>query len=966
MKKFLSVLVAIVLLCTMLPCAFAEEDKKEMVYVIADANGVAGSISVSEHLYNRDGSETLTDYSRLNNIENIGGDETFENQDGVLIWDANGSDIRYDGTSTEPLPAGVSIRYTLDGTEISASELAGKSGHLVMDIEYTANYYEEHTLNGETVSLPLPFLMATVMLADDETFSNLSVTNGRVVNIGDRTLVICYGLPGLEEALNLKEYSERAEEDKEELEDSDFDFDFDWDIDFDTDIPTTAQISADVTDFSFDGTYTLATASVFNDLDSDGDLTLTFDTASLSEKITDAMTQLTDGAQQLYDGTSELKDGLEEIDSNSAALVDGAKQIVDAIMETANEGLEEKKADFAKLNITLNPLTADNYASEIERLETELLANVEDYVLEQADKTLTDKVNDAVYKEVVSQVNAAAKQQVTEKVEAVVKEQVRAQVEAGANQLVHQKVEAAVRAQVEAKVTPVVREEVKTQVTAAVRGQVEIAVRNPSDSDIENQLQSSDVQAQINAAVDEYMNSDEGKNTVETQLKAIVTEKVTAAYREQVRSQVEASYREQVKTEVTKQVRAEVEAQIRANASSSDNNDNNEGENKTEQSAFLRFLFPAAFAEDNTSEDDIQAQVDAMMQTEKIQSEITSRVNAQVSSSEGQAQIESLTDSQMASSQSQIDALIAQNMQDSATRSQVESGVRAKAKETATAKAKQQIIDKLSSLSESEISAMVDSKMASADIQALIESNTDSQMNGTSTKQAISDNVDAQMKTDSIQATIEQEYQNQLASDSVKQTVEDEINNQMQSEKVQTIISQNIAEQMNSDSVKALISQNITEQMNSSKVKKIISEQIELNRHGKEYMDSVAQALEENGEDGAAYRSLVDLHDSLDSVSEFYQGLQDYTDAVGTAAEGAGTLLDGMSELKDGLDTLNTKLVIRLTDFLDTDAPEIRDRLQCVIDMSKAYNSYAGISEDMTGSVHFLIRTAGVTANSEA
>ena len=86
MKKFIAVLVAAVLLCTMLlPCAIAQEDEKEMVYVIADANGVAGSITVSERLYNPDGSATLTDYSRLNDIENMGGDETFENNDGVLV-----------------------------------------------------------------------------------------------------------------------------------------------------------------------------------------------------------------------------------------------------------------------------------------------------------------------------------------------------------------------------------------------------------------------------------------------------------------------------------------------------------------------------------------------------------------------------------------------------------------------------------------------------------------------------------------------------------------------------------------------------------------------------------------------------------------------------------------------------------------------------------------------------------------
>ena len=377
MKKYMSrilctVVAAAMLLTALIPCAVAEtEDKKEMVYVLADANGVPGSITVSEHLFNRDNTDTISDYSRLQNIENMGGDETFENNDGVLVWNANGEDIRYEGTSTEELPASVSIRYTLDGQEISPAELSGKSGHLVMDIEYSANYRETRDVNGEEVSLPLPFLMATVMLADDETFENIEVTNGRVVNIGDRTLVLCYGLPGLREALNLDEYKDRIDEEKADLDD-----DLDLDFDLDPDIPTTASISADVHDFGFDGAYTVAVSSIFNDLDVDGDLSLGIDTDKLSDKLTDAMDQLLDGAQELADGTvelrdgaQELKDGLDEIDENSDALADGARKIVDAIMETANEGLQEKEADFAKLGIELKPLTADNYAEEIERLE---------------------------------------------------------------------------------------------------------------------------------------------------------------------------------------------------------------------------------------------------------------------------------------------------------------------------------------------------------------------------------------------------------------------------------------------------------------------------------------------------------------------------------------------------------------------------------------------------------------------
>ena len=90
-------------------------------------------------------------------------------------------------------------------------------------------------------------------------------------------------------------------------------------------------------------------------------------------------------AEELLDGTQDLYDGLSEIDANSAALTDGARQVLDTVLETANETLAESEGDFAKLGITLNTLTIDNYASEIDRLQTEMLNNLEDYVIEQAD-----------------------------------------------------------------------------------------------------------------------------------------------------------------------------------------------------------------------------------------------------------------------------------------------------------------------------------------------------------------------------------------------------------------------------------------------------------------------------------------------------------------------------------------------------------------------------------------------------
>ena len=270
-------------------------------------------------------------------------------------------------------------------------------------------------------------------------------------------------------------------------------------------------------------------------------------------------------------------------------------------------------------------------------------------------------------------------------------------------------------------------------------------------------------------------------------------------------------------------------------------------------------------------------------------------------------------------------------------------------------------------LSDDQVKAIVDQKMASDEIQAVIAQNIESKMASDEIKATIDENVEKQMAADEIKAAIESEIQKQMSADSVKKTVDDEVAAQMKSDKVQAIYNQNVEEQMASADVKKLIDQNIDEQMKSEKVKKIIEEKIVENRSSREYLDAVAEAMEENGENGAAYQALVELRDTLDDICEFYEGVVDYTDAVGQAAEGAlklkdgaAELLDGMNDLYDGLNTLDEEAVQKILDALNGDYAELKDRAEAMLNMTRGYASYAGIAEGKTGSVQFLIRTAGI------
>lgn len=850
-KRMLAALTAVIMILTLImPSALAEsEDKKEMVYVLADAYGESTEIVVSERLYNHDGVDELEDVSTLSNIESIGGDQTYTADGDSLVWDANGSDIRYEGTSDKDLPVGVKLTYKLDGNEIAAEDLAGKSGHLEIAIEYQANELREVTVNGETEKMPVPFLMATVMLCKDGVFDNIEITNGKVIDIGDRKLILCAGLPGVSDALKLDTYE-----------------------DLDVDIPTTATISADVTDFAIDGTYTVATNSIFEDIDID-DYTLDIDYDDIKRQFEDARDELLDGVQQLADGAGELYDGLTEIDENSETLVDAARQVLETVIETANDQLSESQDDFDKLGITLNELTVDNYDTEITRLQTELLDKVEDYVLEQADKTLESKVNSAVDEEVKKQVKEAAEK----KVEAAVKEAVEPQV--------------------------------RTQVEAAARQKVEAAVRNPDEdtlkAEIENQMKTDAVKSEIESNVKQQLESDTVKAAIKQQLESTVRAKVEAAYKQNIRAQIESGYADSIREQVTaayrEQIRQQIIAAVTPTAAPTEANDDSVSE--------------------SASSDGVD--IDALVEEKLNSAEIQSAINSAVSD-----KIDALTEEKLASDdiKAAIDAEITKQMSDPDVQAQAKAQAEATVREKVEEAAREKIRATILSMSDEQVSAIVEQKMASDEVKAQIDTETAKQM-----------------KSDSVKAIIAQNVEKQMATDSVKQQIED----------------------------------NIKEQLASKKVKKIISQKIAENRQSKEYMDSVSEALEENGENGAAYQALVKLHDTLDDMCDFYEGIVDYTDAVGKCKDGA-------QELSDGVDTLNTTVtnllngdfdeldgditisddmkddIEKLLDYLDGGITEIKDRVDALLDITRDYNSYAGIAEGKTGTVQFLIRTAAI------
>lgn len=333
--------------------------KDETVYVLANADGSVKKIIVSDWIKNN-GGKTVSDKTELSDIKNVKGDESYVmDTDNMREWNADGKDIYYQGTINKALPVDLKVSYELDGNPVSAESLAGKSGKVTIRFDYTNNQYKNVSIDGKNTKIYVPFVMLTGLLLDNDIFTNVEISNGKIINDGDRIIAVGFALPGMQENLNLSR-------DK-------------------VDIPDFVEITADVNNFALSNTLTVAANSIISDLDvskldSADDLQ-----ASLTE-LSSATSKLLDGSSELYGGLSELllksnelisgvdklangasalsdgaaalSAGLSELVSNNDTLNAGAKQVFDTLLSTVSQKLKDN-------GITVDTLTVENYKTVI-------------------------------------------------------------------------------------------------------------------------------------------------------------------------------------------------------------------------------------------------------------------------------------------------------------------------------------------------------------------------------------------------------------------------------------------------------------------------------------------------------------------------------------------------------------------------------------------------------------------------
>lgn len=287
-------------------------DKSETVYAVMDADGNTTDVSVSEWLKNEGKSNNLSDYSNLKNIKNTSGDEKMSRDGKKLVWAAKGKDIHYTGDYDGELPVKVKVSYYLNGTKVSADEIAGKKGNVKIRFDYDIN----DSVKENGYSLTRPYAIVSAVVLSNDNFTNVTVNNGKAVNDGNSTAVVGIALPGMSDNLQIDEL----------------------------DIPDHVTINAKTTNFEIDGTYTVADSGFMNDVDT----TKLDDATGQVDELASALDKLSDASKKLVDGSSKLAKGANKLADSSSQIEEGTETLKDGT-ESMKNGSKDLKAGTGDL-----------------------------------------------------------------------------------------------------------------------------------------------------------------------------------------------------------------------------------------------------------------------------------------------------------------------------------------------------------------------------------------------------------------------------------------------------------------------------------------------------------------------------------------------------------------------------------------------------------------------------------------
>lgn len=366
--------------------------KDETIYAKLNSNGEVKNSIVSEHISDN-GKDIIRDKSKLNDITNVNGNGSYRKDNDELIWETNGKDIYYHGTTKEELPINIKISYYLDDKETDVNDMIGKKGKVKIKLEYNNNSSKIVNVNGKNEKLYTPFVVATVMTLSNDNNKNINISNGKIIDNGINKVIVGIASPGLYDSLKVDKLKGLDE----------------------------VVISYETDNFELSSIYTAATANLLDESDLDifnntNSLYSNINTLSSSSKeLVNGSEKLVNGSIALKDGSKKIVNGLDSAYVGSSTISKEVKKAIDKLSSNTGNVLDSKTLDsIVKVAVNSATLT-DEQQKQIGTQALNTIKNSNEYksILSEYNK-YTKSVNDAT--KLYKQASASGNKEMAEKV----------------------------------------------------------------------------------------------------------------------------------------------------------------------------------------------------------------------------------------------------------------------------------------------------------------------------------------------------------------------------------------------------------------------------------------------------------------------------------------------------------------------------------------------------------------------
>lgn len=347
MKKNIEKILALSLVSSMTfaNLSFAEQQdlikKSETVYVTVEGNEIKDK-SVSVWL-NSDKNIKANDKSNLTNVKDLKTDKELKSENGYLKLDENKKDVYYKGDTNKKLPVDVSVKYFLDGKEMKASELEGKSGHLKIVITSKNNRYEAKTIDGQSRNVYSPYVVVAAMTFDDEKVENITSDDIKVVKDGKNEIVTTVMTPGMKQNLNKIVEDKELDNFKDEV-----------------------SVEMDIKDYKPVEIYSVITNEFFQEKKNIDSL----------DKLQNGVKELQDNSQKLVDASVKLSEGQDKLNSGISQMQTGVTKLHSGSQKLASS-TQQMQGKFSGIQSKVGPI--QGYVAQMNDGSLKLYNGISDY-----------------------------------------------------------------------------------------------------------------------------------------------------------------------------------------------------------------------------------------------------------------------------------------------------------------------------------------------------------------------------------------------------------------------------------------------------------------------------------------------------------------------------------------------------------------------------------------------------------